>query len=712
MMIVTKNTNMKKTFLLTIIFMLVSISHYSQSGSSCDDAIEITSGTYTVEGINGASYEANCTEYDAANGELQWYSYTPSQDFLVTISTDYAVNSGLDTRFHVYGGDCENLQCVGGDDDSGDGYLSQSSFNAYSGNTYFIAWDDRWGTEEFEFTLEENDPQPPAPFDFTPINVNSVGSERGLVDMNGDGLDDLVSIQSSNINLLIQTETGFDEVNISTDQADYTPSWSMAAGDFDRNGYNDLLYGGGSGVTFMRANDNGTAYTEISGNEYVFSQRSNFVDINNDGHLDAFVCHDVQPTVYYINDGSGNLQFFQGPNEDGVPSGIGGVEYALSPYPGEQEGGNYASTWVDFDNDRDIDLFIAKCRGGNIQWKYNELWRNNGDGTFSNIADVTGYYNGFYPDGGHDNSSNLGDPVQTWSSAWGDFDNDGNMDVYVGASATGDGGHKLMQNNGDGTFTDRTSGSGVEGAPYGIENNSGDFNNDGYIDIISNGSILLNDGDFTFTQYDGGVPGPGGIGDANNDGFLDVFNGSNLYQNSSNGNNWLKIMTIGTTSNINGIGARIEITSSSIGTQIRDVQSGTGFRYMSSLNTYFGLGEDTSISTLTVYWPSGTVDVLNNISVNQTLEITEGQTLSAQVTELNQIIVFPNPANDYVEIKSDYNLEGAIISLFDLNGRRVINYKNTGASNLVDLSSLSVGEYILRVISSEGGIYSTKILKR
>ncbi len=711
-MIVTKNTNMKKTFLLTITFMLVSINHYSQSGSSCDDAIEITAGMYTVDGINGASYEANCTEYDAANGELQWYSYTPSQDFLVTISTDYAVNSGLDTRFHVYGGDCENLQCVGGDDDSGDGYLSQSSFNAYSGNTYFIAWDDRWGTEEFEFTLEENDPQPPAPFDFTPINVNSVGSERGLVDMNGDGLDDLVSIQSSNINLLIQTETGFDEVNISTDQADYTPSWSMAAGDFDRNGYNDLLYGGGSGVTFMRANDNGTAYTEISGNEYVFSQRSNFVDINNDGHLDAFVCHDVQPTVYYINDGSGNLQFFQGPNEDGVPSGIGGVEYALSPYPGEQEGGNYASTWVDFDNDRDIDLFIAKCRGGNIQWKYNELWRNNGDGTFSNIADVTGYYNGFYPDGGHDNSSNLGDPVQTWSSAWGDFDNDGNMDVYVGASATGDGGHKLMQNNGDGTFTDRTSGSGVEGAPYGIENNSGDFNNDGYIDIISNGSILLNDGDFTFTQYDGGVPGPGGIGDANNDGFLDVFNGSNLYQNSSNGNNWLKIMTIGTTSNINGIGARIEITSSSIGTQIRDVQSGTGFRYMSSLNTYFGLGEDTSISTLTVYWPSGTVDVLNNISVNQTLEITEGQTLSAQVTELNQIIVFPNPANDYVEIKSDYNLEGAIISLFDLNGRRVINYKNTGASNLVDLSSLSVGEYILRVISSEGGIYSTKILKR
>ena len=252
-------------------------------------------------------------------------------------------------------------------------------------------------------------------------------------------------------------------------------------------------------------------------------------------------------------------------------------------------------------------MFIAKCRGGNIQWKNNELWRNNGDGTFSNIADVTGWYNSYYPDGGHDNSSNLGDPVQTWSSAWGDFDNDGYIDVYVGASATGDGGHKLMQNNGDGTFTDRTAGSGVEGAPFGIENDSGDFNNDGYIDVLSNGSMLLNNGDFTFTIYDGNMPGPGAIGDANNDGFLDVFNGSNLYQNDGNDNNWLTIRTTGTTSNINGIGARVEITSPGIGTQIRDVRSGTGFRYMSSLNTYFGLGEDTNITTLTNYWPSGTV---------------------------------------------------------------------------------------------------------
>ena len=133
---------------------------------------------------------------------------------------------------------------------------------------------------------------------------------------------------------------------------------------------------------------------------------------------------------------------------------------------------------------------------------------------------------------------------------------------------------------------------------------------------------------------------------------------------------------------------------------------------MGSLNTYFGLGENTNISTLTIYWPSGTVDVMNNVSVNQSLVITEGQTLSTEISSLNQISVFPNPAINSIEIKSDYSLENAIISVFDLNGRRVLNYKNEAGSNFVDLSNLSMGEYILRIISSEGNIYSTKILKR
>lgn len=96
-----------------------------------------------------------------------------------------------------------------------------------------------------------------------------------------------------------------------------------------------------------------------------------------------------------------------------------------------------------------MDMFIAKCRGGNVTHKINELWRNDKNpsdpnaNTFTNVAGDAGV--------------NLADPIQTWSSAWADFDNDGDMDAYIGASSTADGGHKFMRNNGDGTFTDVTA---------------------------------------------------------------------------------------------------------------------------------------------------------------------------------------------------------------------------------------------------------------
>ena len=703
-----------KKLLFIICLHLISFNTYAQGnvGESCSNPIEINAGIHLVSSITGEQNLLNCSEYDAENGNLQWYIYVPDSDYLTTVTSDLQANEGLDTRVHVYQGSCDGLVCVDGDDDSGEGYLSVVSFYAYAGESYYIAWDNRWENESFEFEIIESDPPTPPAFDFTVATVSTSGSERALVDMNNDKLDDLVSIENTSINIHYQLEGGgFNPVSIETTYADNSPSWSLAAGDFDGNGYNDLLYGGGNGVTFMQANSDGTSYTEISGDEYVFSQRSNFVDINNDGHLDAFVCHDVQPTVYYINDGNGVLQFFQGPNDNGVISGIGGVAYDLAPYPGVQEGGNYGSVWIDYDNDRDIDMFIAKCRGGEVQWKYNELWRNNGDGTFSNVADISGYYQGFYPDGGHSNESNLGDPVQTWSSAWGDFDNDGYMDVYVGASATGDGGHKLMKNNGDGTFTNIISGSGTEEAPYGIENNSADVDNDGYIDILTNGNILLNNGDFTFTLYTADTPGPGAIGDANNDGFVDVFNGANLYiQEGNNGNNWLKITTTGTASNINGIGARVEINTPA-GIQIRDVMSGSGFRYMSSLNTHFGLGVDSSVNSITVYWPSGIVDVINNPNINTTINIVEGETLSLEESFIEDLIIYPNPVKNNLTIESSLNINQSVISVFDMTGKRVINYKAKGEVNSVDVTSLSAGQYILRIISIENRIVSTKFIK-
>jgi hypothetical protein len=575
------------------------------------------------------------------------------------------------------------------------GLSQQSNYVAYvRANCNAEGFSD-WESQNFTTGFDSS--TYPVTFTINPINTTEV-YDIALVDLNGDFLDDVVSVGSNNINVHYQLSSGgFSAANIATSNADNLPSWSLAAGDFDANGYNDLLYGGGNGVTFMKANSTGTGYTEISGSDYVFSQRSNFIDINNDGHLDAFVCHDIQANVYYINDGSGNLTFYQGQSTV-APNGIGTV-------PG---GGNYATVWIDFDNDRDMDVFIAKCRGGSTTISTNELWRNDGNGVFINVADSNGYYNTTYPGVGHNNSSNLGDNVQTWSAAWADFDNDGDMDVYVGASTTTNGNSKLMKNNGDGTFTDVTSGSGVLAAALGIENAPADFDNDGYVDILTNGDILFNNGDFTFTHLSTNIPPSGAIGDTNNDGFLDIFRSGNIFVNNTNGNNWIKINTVGTDSNINGIGARVEIETPA-GTQVRDVRSGEGFEFMSSLNTHFGIGTEPIINSITIYWPSGIVDYIPNPAINTTHNIVEGSALSVIDETLTDLSVYPNPVEDALQIKTSADLIDKIATIFDINGKRLISKKLE--SNSLNVRYLSEGVYFLR-LESKGKIMTRKFIKK
>ena len=517
-----------------------------------------------------------------------------------------------------------------------------------------------------------------APVTFSGSSVSTSGTNRAVVDMNGDFLDDIVSISSTNVNILEQQPDGtFVTRNISTTSANYTPSWSLAAADYNRDGYTDLLYGGGSGVTFMRSDGTGNGFIEVSGPEFVFSQRSNFVDIDNDGNMDAFVCHDVAPNVYYINDGTGALTFNQG---------------GLGDYP---SGGNYGSVWIDYNNDGNLDMFIAKC-GGETARRTNQMHRNNGDGTFTENGAAIG----------------LADPMQTWSSAWGDFDNDGDMDVFVGASS---GTHKLMRNNGPGsgyTFTDVTASSGVLSVTAtGIENATHDFDNDGNLDIATNGTILWGNGDLTFTNISfAAISGSnGGFGDLNNDGFIDAFNSGFIRYNSGNDNHWITINTVGDPSNVNGIGARIEVTTDA-GTQIRDVRNGEGFRFLSTLNTHVGVGDATNINNITVRWPSGIVDSFDDVAVDQVLTIYEGLPLSVeeQTNEVN-LTVYPNPATELLQLDYRTPLNDAQYTIYNING--AIVQSGTVSNKQINVAALSVGAYILK-IDAEGTSLNKQFLKK
>ena len=385
-------------------------------------------------------------------------------------------------------------------------------------------------------------------------------------------------------------------------------------------------------------------------------------------------------------------------------------------------GGNYGSIWIDYDNDGDADLFIAKC-GGEPARRQNELFKNNGGLSFSDVSVNTG----------------MDKVLSTWSSAWADFDNDGDMDCFVGSSVSSEP-HVFMTNrlevplDGNGNpidggplFEDTTSTALPEGFySFGHENVPYDFNNDGYVDIFSNGNMLINKGDGTFVVYSYNTTNPdyepreGAVGDLNNDGFLDIFDSGRIkyndLNNDNNDRNWLKIALDGTSSNINGIGARIVVSSPSFNSnatnksQIRDVRSAEGFAYMSSLNAHFGLGTDTSADSVTIYWPSGTVDVIVNPTINQTLVVTEGETLGLPSTASDDMILFPNPTKRFLNINMNViGSERAIYTVFDITGRRVLN--NRLLSNTIDVSMLSSGNYILRIINN-GKINTQKFIKQ
>jgi hypothetical protein len=224
-----------------------------------------------------------------------------------------------------------------------------------------------------------------------------------------------------------------------------------------------------------------------------------------------------------------------------------------------------------------------------------------------------------------------------------------------------------------------------------------DFDNDGYLDVLGGGALMVNNGDMTFTQtlID---PNNGPIGDLNNDGFLDIQNGGTIWMNNANANNWLKVHTTGTLSNGNGIGARVEIYSA-MGTQIRDVRSGDGFRYMSSLNTHFGIGTDTAIDSVIVRWPSGLVSIVDAPPINGTLDVVEDLSTGVATIAATELSLFPNPAINTLQLRSGQDLSTRTVIVNDLAGKEVLRTTVQGGSIQVD--DLKSGMYLLRVMGDD-----------
>jgi hypothetical protein len=440
------------------------------------------------------------------------------------------------------------------------------------------------------------------------------GAPIAIADMNGDTLHDIVRLRDRrHVQIQYQpptpntTFTSLDVISLNGS------SWGVCIADVDGDGYNDIFTGGAyNGLKLLKAENDGTSYDLTTFTmPPTFLQTANFADIDNDGHIDIFACHDDGLSVPFRNDGSGNFT----------------ADYSLintaSTVPSDNSG-NYGSVWVDYDNDGDLDLYLSKCRLGVTDpldgRRLNLLFQNDGNGNFVDVAEAAGV-------------QPLG---QSWSSDFSDIDNDGDLDLFV---INHDIESTLYENLGDGTFQKITPLSGLTPdlatAGTGIQTIFEDFDNDGYEDLLftstgSNHCLFKNNGDKTFTKVPNAFPVVGGqrihsaaVGDLNNDGFIDIYagfgvgyNGTNpgnladqLFINTGNDNNYVDVSLKGTSSNPNGIGARVELYGS-FGKQIRDIKSGESYGIMNAMTAHFGIGTATTVDKIVVLWPSGAIDEL------------------------------------------------------------------------------------------------------
>ena len=211
------------------------------------------------------------------------------------------------------------------------------------------------------------------------------------------------------------------------------------------------------------------------------------------------------------------------------------------------------------------------------------------------------------------------DPVPTFfqaiegrSVAAGDFDNDMDVDLYVvRSSSISNFPNHLYENQGDGTFVQLVGAGGAEGSQQGRGQSvtMADYDRDGYLDLfVTNGR-----GAYPFNE------GP-----------------DQLFRNISRGNNYLQIDLEGTVSNRDGIGAKLFVTTPDGKTQLRENSGGIHWAQQDQKRIHFGLAQNEKVSELTIHWPSGIVQKLRDVSVNQVLHVVEKGVQTSLPGDVNQ----------------------------------------------------------------------------
>jgi hypothetical protein len=454
---------------------------------------------------------------------------------------------------------------------------------------------------------------------FARVESGPLASEGGDVlgaawgDFDGDGFEDVFVPNANGRRNALYRNNGdgtFTKVVSGIVVAEGGRATAAAWGDYDNDGDLDLFVANFGNNFLYRNNGDGTFAKITTGPVVTDNANSNacaWGDYDNDGWLDLFVANDPANNALYHNNGNGT--FAKVTTGSIVLDG----------------GASTGCAWGDYDNDGWLDLFVANRSGQN-----NFLYHNNRDGTFTRVTA----------------GAIATDTGNSYGAAWADYDNDGNLDLFV----TNFGGvNFLYRNNGDATFTRLTTWASNALTPgASVAASWGDFDNDGFLDLfVANGGpnnyLYHNNGasaaGATFTRLPNPFPtreltpsSSATWSDVDGDGDADLFVPSYqglsnaLYENRSAGtNHWLKVRCIGALSNRAGIGARVRLkTAGTNGDlwQLRAISGGSGSS-QDGLTAEFGLGEAKVVQTLEVRWLSGAVQTFFAVAADQSISVVE-----------------------------------------------------------------------------------------
>ena len=448
-----------------------------------------------------------------------------------------------------------------------------------------------------------------------------------------------------------------------TDEANLGDAgWGMgcAVADYDNDGDLDIyitnygrnvLYDNQGDGTFVDV----TEYAQV-GDER-FGTGCAFLDYDGDGYLDLYVANYVD-FKHFLQTTPNKSYMWKGLRVHFGPRGMKGSGDILYRNQGD---GTFADVTVearvvdqdklygmgviggDYDRDGDVDIYVANDTGANF------LYQNQGDGTFADIGWMIGAAYG-----------ESGEAQGCMGIAYGDYDNDLYQDILV--TNFWEQTNTLYHNDRGTFFSDLSFDAGVgkesfQFLAWGTE--FFDYDNDGDKDLfVANGhlfpqldmanlgtsyaqtnQLFENLGDGTFVEVSQ-VSGEGlkikkvsrgaAFGDYDDDGDLDIFvlnindRPTLLRNDGGNENNWLMVKTIGTESNRDGIGARIEVRCGGL-TQSAEIRSGASYLSHNDLRAHFGLGQRETIDLLVVRWPSGLEERFENLSANRLVVLQEGE---------------------------------------------------------------------------------------